>query len=52
MISTPKSAGCDMDRYFVFDSFEGFPHDVNVRDHAQYTLGGAKTGAYDFLNLL
>lgn len=49
---TPKSGGGYMDRYFAFDSFEGFPDDVNVRDHPQYMSGGAKTGANDFLNLL
>jgi Macrocin-O-methyltransferase (TylF) len=49
---TPKSGGGYMDHYFAFDSFEGFPDDVKVGDHAQYTPGGAKTGANDFLNLL
>ena len=37
---TPKSSGGFMDKYFAFDSFEGFPRDVSVRDHAQYTPGG------------
>ena len=40
---TPKTGGGFMDKYFAFDSFEGFPRDVNVPDHAQYTPGGAKT---------
>ena len=37
---TPKTGGGFMDKYFAFDSFEGFPRDVSVRDHAQYTPGG------------
>jgi len=49
---TPKIGGGFMDKYFAFDSFEGFPGDVNVRDHAQYTPGGAKTASDEFLNLL
>jgi len=49
---TPKSGGGFMDKYFVFDSFEGFPEGVNVRDHAQYTPGGAKTAEDEFLDLL
>ena len=49
---TPKSGGGYMDHYFAFDSFEGFPEDVSVRDHAQYMPGGAKTEADEFLNLL
>ena len=49
---TPKTGGGFMDKYFAFDSFEGFPRDVSVRDHAQYTPGGAKTASDEFLNLL
>ena len=49
---TPKSGGGYMDKYFAFDSFEGFPDDVNVRDHAQYAPGGAKTAEDEFLDLL
>ena len=30
---TPKTGGGFIDKYFAFDSFEGFPRDVNVRDH-------------------
>ena len=41
-----------MDKYLSFDSFEGFPEDVKVLDHAQYTPGGAKTASDEFLNLL
>ncbi len=49
---TPKSGGGFMDKYFAFDSFEGFPADVNVRDHAQFVPGGAKTAEEEFLELL
>ena len=49
---TPKNGGGFMTKYFVFDSFEGFPEDVNVRHHAQYVPGGAKTAPNEFLNLL
>ena len=49
---TPKSGGGFMDKYFAFDSFEGFPEGVNVRDHAQYTPGAAKTAEDEFLDLL
>lgn len=41
-----------MDKYFAFDLFERFPDDLDVCDHAQYTPGGAKTEADEFLNLL
>ena len=49
---TPKPGGGFMDKYFAFDSFEGFPPDVNVEDHAQYKPGGAKTGSDEFIELL
>ncbi len=49
---TPKTGGGFLDKYFAFDSFEGFPENVNVKDHAQYTPGGARTGSDEFLNLL
>ena len=49
---TPKPGGGFMDKYFAFDSFEGFPSEVNVKDHAQYKPGGAKTGSDEFLELL
>ncbi len=48
----PKPGGGFMDKYFAFDSFEGFPGTVNVRDHPQYTPGTAKTESEEFLNLL
>ena len=41
-----------MDKYFAFDSFEGFPQHVNVPDHAQYKPGGVKTSSSEFLKLL
>ena len=49
---TPKPGGGFMEKYFAFDSFEGFPPDVNVKDHAQYKPGGAKTGSDEFIELL
>ena len=49
---TPKTGGGYMDKYFAFDSFEGFPKDVEVLDHAQYAPGGTKTASDEFLNLL
>jgi hypothetical protein len=49
---TPKPGGGFMDKYFAFDSFEGFPSGVNVKDHAQYKTGGVKTGSDEFLELL
>jgi len=32
-----------MDKYFAFDSFEGWPSDKNFAEHPQYSPGGAKT---------
>jgi len=49
---TPKCGGGYMDKYFAFDSFEGFPDYVNVRDMPQYKPGGVKTGSDEFLDLL
>lgn len=48
----PKSGGGYMDNYFAFDSFEGFPEDVNVLDHPQYTPGAASTASTEFVRLL
>ena len=49
---TPKSGGGYMDKYFAFDSFEGWPSDTKVAEHPQYSPGGAKTSESEFLNLL
>ena len=49
---TLKSGGGYMDKYFAFDSFEGWPSDTQVSEHPQYAPGGAKTSEADFLNLL
>ena len=49
---TPKSGGGYMDKYFAFDSFEGWPSDTNFAEHPQYSPGGAKTSEIEFLNLL
>ena len=49
---TPKSGGGFMDKYYAFDSFEGWPEEVNVREMPQYKPGGAKTASDEFLNLL
>jgi hypothetical protein len=49
---TPKSGGGYMDKYFAFDSFEGWPDDTNVKEHPQYSAGGAKTSELEFLKLL
>ena len=46
---TPKPGGGFMDKYFAFDSFEGFPQNVNVPDHPQYKPGGVKTNSSEFL---
>ena len=49
---TPKSSGGFMDKYFAFDSFEGWPADTNTPDMPKYKPGGAKTDSDEFLNLL
>ena len=41
-----------MDKYFAFDSFEGWPKVVNAPEMPQYKPGGAKTDSDEFLNLL
>ena len=48
----PKSSGGFMDKYFAFDSFEGWPADTNTPVMPQYKPGGAKTDSEEFLNLL
>ena len=49
---TPKPGGGFMDKYFAFDSFEGWPIDVSAPEMPQYKPGGAKTDSDEFLNLL
>ena len=49
---TLKSGGGYMDKYFAFDSFEGWPSDAQFSEHPQYAPGGAKTSEVEFLNLL
>ena len=49
---TPKSGGGFMEKYFAFDSFEGWPSSVNGTEDPQFPPGGAKTSADEFLNLL
>ena len=49
---TPKSSGGFMDKYFAFDSFEGWPSDTNFTEHPQYSPGGADTSEIEFLSLL
>ena len=49
---TPKSGGGFMDKYFAFDSFEGWPSFVNGTEDLQFAPGGAKTSELEFLNLL
>lgn len=49
---TLKSGGGYMDKYFAFDSFEGWPSDTQFSEHPQYAPGGAKTSEVEFLNLL
>ena len=51
-VLAPKSGGGYMDKYFAFDSFEGWPSDTNFAEHPQYSPGGAKTTSDEFLNLL
>ena len=48
----PKSGGGYMDKYFAFDSFEGWPSDASVAGDPQFAPGGAKTSEIEFLNLL
>ena len=49
---TAKSGGGFMNKYYAFDSFEGWPSETNVAEHPQYSPGGAKTSSEEFLNLL
>ena len=49
---TQKPGGGFMDKYFAFDSFQGWPADTNTPDMPQYKPGGAKTASEEFLNLL
>ena len=49
---TQKPGGGFMDKYFAFDSFQGWPADTNTPDMPQYKPGGAKTDFDEFLNLL
>ena len=49
---TPKTGGGFMDKYFAFDSFEGWPDGVNFPEDPQFAPGGAKTSEIEFLNLL
>jgi len=49
---TPKCGGGYMDKYFAFDSFEGWPQNTNAPLNPQYSPGGAKTDSNEFLDLL
>ena len=49
---TPKSGGGYMDKYFAFDSFEGWPKIASAHKDPQFAPGGAKTSESEFLNLL
>ena len=49
---TPKSGGGFMDKYFAFDSFEGWPSQVDSTKDPQFPPGGSKTSEIEFLNLL
>ena len=49
---TPKTGGGFMDKYFAFDSFEGYLSDVNAPEDPQFATSGAKTSEIEFLNLL
>ena len=49
---TPKTGGGYMNKYFAFDSFEGWPDLTNAHGDPQFASGGAKTSESEFLNLL
>ena len=49
---TPKIGGGFMDKYFAFDSFEGWPSQVHGTKDPQFPPGGSKTSEIEFLNLL
>jgi len=48
----PKTGGGFMDKYFAFDSFEGWPDYISAHEDPQFAPGGAKTSESEFLNLL
>ena len=49
---TPKNGGGFMDKYFAFDSFEGWPDLTSAHGDPQFASGGANTSEDEFLNLL
>ena len=49
---TPKSGGGYMEKYFAFDSFEGWPEQIVALPDPQFIVGGAKTTSNSFLELL
>ena len=49
---TQKPGGGFMDKYYAFDSFEGWPQNTNIPSLPQYFPGGAKTTSDEFLDLL
>jgi O-methyltransferase len=49
---TPKNGGGYMDKYFAFDSFEGWPEQRVEKPDLQFMAGGAKTTSDSFLELL
>lgn len=49
---TPKSGGGYKDKYFAFDSFEGWPEQIDGNADPQFKAGGAKTSSDSFLELL
>jgi Macrocin-O-methyltransferase (TylF) len=49
---TPKPGGGYMDKYFAFDSFEGWPEQTVEHSDPQFNAGGAKTTSDSFLELL
>ena len=49
---TLKSGGGFMDKYFAFDSFEGWPSLKNGAEDPQFAADGAKTGSDEFLYFL
>ena len=49
---TPKTGGGYMDKYFAFDSFEGWPAQIGTNPDPQFKAGKAKTTADLFTELL
>ncbi len=49
---TTKTGGGYMDKYFAFDSFEGWPDQIGANADPQFKVGGAKTTSDSFLELL